>query len=83
MGTALGIIAIVGLSILLVLSTLRWRADRAAKAEAVALAHTGEAEAQSARSARARADVRAAHAERARTAAAEADVQKVGAQAER
>lgn len=68
MGTAIGIIAIAGLAILFVMSTQRWRSERKAKAEAVALAHTGEAEAQAARSARVRADVRAAHAERARRA---------------
>ena len=80
MGTVLSIIAIAILLVLLVLSTQRWRAERAAQRKAVALAHTGEAEAQHAESMRRRADVRAAHADR---VASEAEAQGTGSETDR
>jgi len=81
MGTTLSIIAVAVLLVLLAVSTQRWRAERAAQKEAVALAHSGEAEAQHAESLRRRADVRAAHADR--VAASGGDGQGAGSEADR
>jgi sensor c-di-GMP phosphodiesterase-like protein len=81
MGTTLSIIAIAGLSLLLIISTQRWRAEQAAKKQALAHAHTGVEE-QRDRSERLRAGARAAHAERIRTEASDTDAQRVGAEAD-
>lgn len=81
MGTMLSIIAVAVLLVLLAVSTQRWRTERAAQKEAVALAHTGDAEAQHADSMRRRADVRAAHADR--LAASGGDDQRAGPEADR
>jgi hypothetical protein len=81
MGTVLSIIAVAVLLVLLAMSTQRWRAERAAQREAIAIAHTGEAEAQHAESIRRRAEVRAAHAERVATSGG--DAQRTGSEPDR
>jgi Tfp pilus assembly protein PilE len=80
MGTTLSIIAVAGLSVLLVVSTQRWRAEQAEKKRAAARASAGSGE-QRERSERFRADYKAAQAER-RTNASDADVQAVGAESD-
>lgn len=82
MGTTLSIIAVVVLLVLIVLSVKRQRDVQAAQKEALARAHTGEAEAQHERSERRRADVRAAHEERSRATPSDADIQRVGSEAD-
>jgi hypothetical protein len=77
MGTTLSIIAVVVLLVLLVVSVKRQLAERAAHKQAVARAHTGEAEEQHAESLRRRANVRAVHAEGARAKDSDTDVQRV------
>jgi hypothetical protein len=83
MGTTLSIIAVGFLLVLLVVSVKRQLEHRAAEKEAVARAHSGEADAQHAESMRRRADVRAAHAERARAEASDTDPQALGSAADK
>jgi hypothetical protein len=74
MGTTLSIIAVVFLLVLLAISAKRQREQRTAQKQAIAKAHTGEADAQYAESQRRRAGVRAAHAERTRAKVSDTDV---------